>query len=323
MPAVSVIIPVYNVEQYVERCIRSVLAQDFTDIEIILVDDGSTDASGIICDSYSLRYANVQSWHKENGGLSDARNYGLDRAQGDYIFFVDSDDYIRQDAIGILYRLITQYNADLAICGFAWQDEDGREIENCVIADEVLNCEQLLDKLSQPGEYCYAVAWNKMYDAAIWKTLRFPKGKLHEDEFTVHRIFLQTAKAVCTSIQLYFYIRRHNSIMTSVVTEREFDSVEALYDRYCEYDRLHLDGRLYPLAKEIWSMTENLLHRLQWKTVSRERRQSIRYIYKKIYAKLVWGDSLTSLEFRRKFAFKLGMWAYCVEQQMERWESKG
>ena len=129
-PAVSIIVPVYNTERFLNRCIDSVLAQTYSDWELLLVDDGSTDSSGSICDEYATQDSRIRVFHKENGGVSSARNLGLDYARGEWITFVDSDDYIAPDMIEKLYETQKRNNADITVCGYRWVDKEGKNLKS-------------------------------------------------------------------------------------------------------------------------------------------------------------------------------------------------
>lgn len=245
---VSVIIPVYNVEDYLSTCIDSVLEQSHKELEVILVDDGSTDKSGKICDAYRKEDSRVRVIHKENGGLSDARNAGIEIAQGSYISFVDSDDYVHKDFIKTLLKACKEYSAEIAVC---------RHFKFCSDA-ELLSCNKkdfcgltLLDKkrafraflLNQNGDF--VVTWNKLYAARLWKYIRFPKGKIHEDCFVSHQLYLDSDKIIYLDDILYGYRSRPSSIIKSADAYREYAAVEAYEmllkltaEKYPEYIRL-------------------------------------------------------------------------------------
>ena len=184
---VSVIIPVYKVEKYLERCVESVQKQTFQNLEIILVDDGSPDLCGAMCDEMAKTDPRIKVIHKNNGGLSDARNVGIEMASGNYIVFVDSDDWLDLDMIALLYRVLKKYNADIAECSYRNICTDRIEEEtNCsakvVEGDRILALEAMLD-----WRWFKPVAWNKLYKRDVLGDIRYPKGKLHEDEYTTYK----------------------------------------------------------------------------------------------------------------------------------------
>lgn len=214
METISVIIPIYKVEAYLEKCIASVQNQSYRNLEIILVDDGSPDDCGKICDRYAGEDTRIKVLHKENGGLSDARNKGLDAATGEYIFFVDSDDFIHPQMVEILYHDLQTTGADISVCGFL-PVEEGEEVSFALPDDretEVYEGEEVMHGL-QHRNLLTVVAWNKLYKRSLFANLRYPKGKLHEDEFLVHQLLHQCKRIVYTDVRLYYYLQRSNSIV--------------------------------------------------------------------------------------------------------------
>lgn len=210
---ISVIIPVYNVEKYLSRCIDSVLKQTYTNYEIILVNDGSTDDSGRICDNYSKTKANIRVIHKENAGLSHARNIGIENATGSHVYFLDSDDYITPDCLQVLYENMQGNKASVSCGSFGFFDDNGLYNE-----DKSLNkvytyvgrdaCVELLY-----GRKFYTSSCNILLKREIAIKNLFPIGKFHEDEMTTFRYFLDTPKVVITEKHTYFYYQREGSIM--------------------------------------------------------------------------------------------------------------
>lgn len=241
---ISIIVPIYNVEKYLPKCIESIMTQTYENIEIILVDDGSTDNSGLICDEYKEKDSRIVVIHKKNGGLSDARNTGTETAKGEYVGFIDSDDYIDKTMYEKLYNAIKQNDADMSICSWVRVDEDGDEIivenESSPLKDEVINGEIALSKVLVNNGVFYVTAWNKLYKKDLVKKIKFPVGKIHEDEFTVHRFMHKCNKIVCISDILYFYLKRSDSITGIKSSDKKkelrslINSSEAMLDR-CEY----------------------------------------------------------------------------------------
>lgn len=235
-PKISVIVPIYNVEKYLEKCVYSIINQSYTNLEIILVDDGSPDKCGEICDEFAKKDNRIIVIHKKNGGLSDARNAGLDIAKGDYIGFVDSDDYIAADMYEKLLNAIISDQSDFAICEyvcvyesdeFAQNDKEQMEmVKKCYSTNEFISDKYLYNC----GKY--VVAWNKLYKREIFKTLRFPVGKQHEDEFIIHRLFAQCDKISYINEELYYYLQRKGSIMKREFDVRRLDFGDAMIDRY-------------------------------------------------------------------------------------------
>lgn len=237
MAEVSVIVPVYQVEQYIRPCVDSILAQTFTDFELILVDDGSTDRSGEICDAYARMDERVKVIHKENGGLSDARNKGMDRAVGNYFMFVDSDDYIAPTMLECLYQSILMEDADLAVCNFLYYFEKDRNKNFSTGTEfEVLSAKDVFYHRKNERNYgIWTVAWNKLYKKEAFGELRFRFGKFHEDEFWANDIYQLDLKIVTIPECLYYYRQRDNSIMGKKSSARDLDIIEALDERIFLY----------------------------------------------------------------------------------------
>ena len=185
-PLISIIVPVYKVEKYLEKCVKSILSQTYKNLEVILIDDGSPDSCPDICDNYANQDIRVKVIHKNNSGVSDARNDGLNVANGEYIGFVDSDDWIDPKMYEILLREILHTNADIAICDYALCKDDGliygkampQELKNRCLCKE-----ELIHEVLQPYGGFFAVIWNKLYRKSIFDKIRFPSGKHVEDEF--------------------------------------------------------------------------------------------------------------------------------------------
>lgn len=237
---ISVIVPVYNVEQYVAKCIESILNQTYKNMEVLLIDDGATDKSGNICDFYAEKDNRVRVHHKINEGLSEARNIGVKLSSADYIVFVDSDDYIVPDMLEVLYGRMQEDKSDLAICNFLYVDESGKSIEdrneNMPIKDEVIAGEEAFARLVSEKYWYYVTAWNKLYKKKLWEGIKFPKGKIHEDEFIAHFILDRCRQVSCVSKALYRYVQREHSITSQKYSVRRLDGVEAFCARV-EYAR--------------------------------------------------------------------------------------
>ncbi len=225
-PDISVIVPVYNVEAYLERCVKSIQAQTFSSFEIILVDDGSTDQSGIMCDKMAAEDSSIRVIHKENGGLSDARNVGMDAALGQYLFFVDSDDYISQDALEILIDLIRDHDAQIAIGGicdsYAGNDTPQRCSVETFICSGTESLKYMLEGKRIPGSAC-----GKLYTRSVCDSRRFIVGKTYEDAFFLPEVLLDSQKVAVTTTPVYNYWHRKGSITTGAVTEKSMDVVRA------------------------------------------------------------------------------------------------
>ena len=225
-PLLSIIVPVYKVENYLPKCIDSILAQTFTDFELILVEDGSPDNCPALCDAAAAKDARIRVIHQKNGGLSAARNAGLDAARGAWIGFVDSDDYIAPEMYEALYHAVQSTGADLALCDYAEVDEAGASCPqmHVSLSGVELTRQELLKKASG---LMVQLAWNKLYRRAIFAQLRYPEGKLNEDLFLIPEVCLQIQKAVVVPKVLYYYVQRSGSIMGKNKTLRHYDAAEA------------------------------------------------------------------------------------------------
>lgn len=239
---VSVIVPIYKVEQYIRQCVESIIKQTYHKLEIILVDDGSPDNCGTICDGYAKKDERIQVIHQKNGGLSAARNAGLDIAKGDYIFFVDSDDWISNDTIQKMLAKYEETNADLVlcdICPFYEADYSGVKKQASPLKSEVLDQKELIERLMQEAAWYYCVVWNKLYPRTLLDGIRFPLDFIHEDEAIAHRIFERCQTIAVIAEPMYYYRQTNGGIMASGVTIKSTDVLTAIADRLsCARDNL-------------------------------------------------------------------------------------
>lgn len=216
---ISVIVPVYNVEKYLDECVASICGQTYSDLEIFLVDDGSTDGSGAVCDKWKEADARIVVIHQENGGLSAARNAGLKMAKGKYLAFVDSDDRIAPDMYEKLMADMVEKDSDIAICAYQVIEEDGRERPARVedMAAGVYTPEQIVCGLygNMRIRTAMVVAHNKLYRKEIFEGVEYPVGKVHEDAYLIHELLLKSQRISVIRDRLYFYRIRSGSIMRS------------------------------------------------------------------------------------------------------------
>lgn len=235
MPEITVIVPVYKVEPYLETCVNSILAQTFTDYEILLIDDGSPDSCGEICDAFEKRYPFIKAVHCENGGLSAARNVGITQAKGRYLSFIDSDDFIAPDMLETFYRLITDNQADISACGI--MDCFGeRKTLRCPAGQTIIcNAEKGI-RIILAGEKLSVNAVNKLYKKSLFDNIRFPVGKTSEDAFVMIKLFGLAATVAITTDPKYFYIHREDSITTKDYRPSDLAVIEA-YEQNFQYIR--------------------------------------------------------------------------------------
>lgn len=251
MAVITVIVPVYKVEKYLQKCVDSILAQSFQDFDLILVDDGSPDRCGEICDAYAEKDKRITVIHKRNGGLSDARNAGIDWAMehsgSEWLAFVDSDDYLHPDFFRIQLETAERESGDLVIC-------DYYDISNVGEIDETQH--SFFDLATEDKNRMYeclcmnwriVTAWNKLYKKDIFAQLRFPVGKIHEDSFVIHRVLWNCHKAVFIPNRLYYYRHRNNSIMAMETPKSRLDGYEAMVQQH-EFGREH---HIFPLETDL------------------------------------------------------------------------
>lgn len=236
---ISVIIPVYKVEDFLNRCVDSILDQTYENLEIILVDDGSPDRCGVICDEYAKKDDRIKVIHKENGGLSDARNVGIEAATGDYITFLDSDDWVHMNYLKVLHSLLKSKNADISVCNFVkiYSENIPPNTGNAIIY-EYSNIDAL-NQLSGEFYVQMVVAWGKLYKTDLFNDIRFPVGKIHEDEFTTYKLLYKAYKVVFTTEPLLYYWQRQDSIMGSgFKIKNRLHAIEAYGERVKFYEKI-------------------------------------------------------------------------------------
>lgn len=236
---ISVIVPVYNVEKYLEKCVDSILGQTYKNIEVILVDDASPDRCPQICDQYAERDKRVRVIHREkNGGLSVARNTGIGVAKGKWISFVDSDDWISSDMLYSLHRMAIRYNAQIVICDFFRVYEDGRDTGESFgkFKNGIFSYRDIVCKFAGDENIWYTVMFGKLFDRRLFKNIQFPENKINEDVFVTLKLFKQCNRVCAVSHKLYYYVSRNNSIMHRY-TIQALDGVEAVYNIFNDFYR--------------------------------------------------------------------------------------
>ena len=230
---ISIIVPIYNVEEQLEICINSILNQTFSNFELILVNDGSPDNCGKICDEYQKKDNRIKVIHKENGGLSAARNSGIEIATGKYIAFVDSDDIIHPRMYEILFECINKSNSDIVQCKFKKfksLDEVKDDLDNYNgYFKKYDNKTAIMDMIDNND--INVNSWNKLYKSELFETLRFPKGKIHEDEFLTYKLLYNSRKITYVDEELYYYYQNDNGIMNGSSILKRLDRIEALEER--------------------------------------------------------------------------------------------
>ena len=301
---VSVIVPIYNVEDYLPKCIDSIICQTYKNIEIILVDDGSPDSCGQICENYKKKDSRIKVIHKENGGLSDARNAGICRAKGSYYVFRDSDDYIHERMIETLVEGVVSTSADIAVCSFKNVKEDEIiDIHSGINTGSYKLISEDIDRLSYfyGDKYTeFTVAWNKIYPASFFKEIKYPKGKIHEDEFTTYKLLELAKKIAYIDVPLYYYVSRSSSIMGEEFSLKRLHRLDAISERMDHY---------LSLGKYDWYEKNLFLYRIfyvrYYKAVQKQKMDiDILKEYFKTYKKSVLKNILkTNISIKKKLGY--------------------
>ena len=278
-PIISIIVPIYNVGKYLPRCIESILNQTFNNFELILVNDGSTDNSGVVCDDYAKKDTRIKIIHKSNGGVSSARNAGLYVAKGEYIGFVDPDDYIDKNMYEKLYRLCIDNNSDIAICRF--NREINGKIQNKESTEEIieLNNMEAMNELFKGNLYRFSLC-NKLFSKKCFNDVLFPEERIHEDLSTTYKLFANSKKAVYINYCGYIYVRRENSILTSTYNEKRLQAFIA-WDEIIEF----IDKNYYEIIEQViatftyWCV-DNILYILNQVNNSKKKNNYLNIIQK-------------------------------------------
>ena len=213
---ISVIVPIYKVEEYLEKCVNSILNQTYSNLEVLLIDDGSPDNCPQLCDDFAKKDIRIRVFHKKNGGLSSARNYGIEHAKGKYICFVDSDDFVSNDYIETLLKLIKKYNVSISIINYLMVDKETQiPTEKSQIYEKTFNRREAIEELFKSnGVRDYP--WNKMYDASLFSNIKYPVNRKMEDMGTTYKIFAKVEKIAFSNQVGYYYLQRDNSILHSL-----------------------------------------------------------------------------------------------------------
>jgi glycosyltransferase involved in cell wall biosynthesis len=229
-PLISIIVPVYQVEKYLEKCINSIIAQTYKNLEIILVDDGSTDNCPAICNRFQSEDSRIKVIHQENGGLSHARNVGLEHATGDFIGFVDSDDWIEPNMYEILMSVLQESETDIAVCNRQVEYDDSKPIQiNLKSPEKMLySPEDALRKIFNGGSFIFFYVWNKLYKRNVLANIKFPNGKFHEDILWTTQVLGNAKGIISVDYPLYHYIKRSESLTCndSMALRRGKDIIE-------------------------------------------------------------------------------------------------
>ena len=219
---ISIIVPVYNVEEYLKQCLDSILDQTYRNWELILVNDGSTDSSGLICQEYAEKDARIRYYEKENGGLSDARNYGIEQAQGEYLTFVDSDDFLDASHLNVLYNALVNNDVDISIANYTNYQTSTATFYLHTFGDyyeKIYTSEELIDDLSflERNDLSFSTIWGSLYKKSVFSFLRFPKGVIGEDVALIYKMYTQVDKIVYVHKDTYTYRENDSGISKSKI----------------------------------------------------------------------------------------------------------
>lgn len=296
MPLISVIVPVYKVEKYLKKCVDSILSQTLQDFEVFLIDDGSPDNCGKICDEYSEKDNRIIVIHKKNGGLSDARNVALNKISGEYITFIDSDDYVSQNHLETLYNALVNSESDMSVCNISSYSDN--QYDDSFFKPS--NCFKVLDdrkSIFNPAIPPCACA--KLFKKTIFNDIRFPVGRLYEDIFVNHEVLAKAKRLALTGENTYYYLIRSDSIMHQEYKPAFTDIIDALNLRIKKLEEL----KLYDLADEnrrfIYSRVSVAFANLDASVPeNRKRLNEIKKIYEDEYPKLMKATNNSKQKFR-------------------------
>ena len=304
MAEISIIVPVYQVENYIRQCVDSILAQTFTDFELILVDDGSKDQSGKICDEYAVIDERVKVIHQTNSGAATARNSGMNQAVGNYFMFVDSDDYIAPTMLECLHKTILNEKADMVVCNCLYFFESDEKKDFCtnMKLETLSGMEIFYNRKNERNYGIWTVVWNKLIKKEIVQKVKFRSGKYYEDEFWANDIYQMDIKVVTIPDCLYYYRQHDDSTMKKKNIKKNFDIVEALQERIYIYlkeekysdqaykvfiysleyleesKRLITNRKEYENFIQVEKLTKDIVRQLQKRKLSKMKRVSLVFL---------------------------------------------
>lgn len=297
MPVISVIVPVYRVEAYLNRCIQSILNQTYKDFELILIDDGSPDNCPTMCDEYAKQDSRIHVIHQENGGLSSARNAGIDwvfeNSDSEWITFIDSDDWVHSEYIDYLLTAAIDNNVIVSSCSFLRVDEENSVSAPNILDSVIIDPETFFVKNNTNA----TIACGKLYNKICFNDIRFPVGKIHEDEFTTYKILFSCKKVAFTIAPLYYYFTNPDGIMSTVTLQSCLDRSDALFQQYKDLSKVLSKVSTEQLAKSYLNRTFELLYNFKNNTNYNKEFSAHRRNLRKLLKK-------------HKFAFKTNIHLY-------------
>ena len=300
-PLISVVLPIYNIEAYLDRCMEAVLNQTYDNLEILMVDDGSPDGCGAMCDRYAREDSRVKALHKENGGLSDARNYGIAHSTGEYITCIDPDDYVDLDFVEYLYGLADKYSARMSICQHITEYDNGTCKDHGSAGDELLDVETCLRRMLY-HDVIDTSAWAKLYHRSLFDTVSYPKGKIFEDIGTTYALMMQCDNGIAVGYESkYHYMYHMNSIVNSSFSPRKLDLLEMTDKMGHEVVKAYPSLKQAVLRRRVYARFSTLNQMLHTQGYDKERSEIIRFILH--YKKRILKDPLAPR--RDKIAIRL------------------
>ncbi len=289
-PLISVILPIYNIKDYLDKCMRSIIAQTYKNLEIIMVDDGSSDGSEKMCDDYLAKDKRIRVFHKKNGGLSDARNYGIERSNGEYITCIDPDDFVDKDYVEYLYQLLKKFDCKISICQHRVVFDRGKIEEKGFSGAEVLSNKCCIERMLY-HDVVDTSAWAKLYHKSLFDTVQYPVGKLFEDIATTYKLMLQCDKIAVGYQSKYNYIIRSNSIVNGKFNPKKLDLLEMTDNMGKEVLTVYPDLEKAVLRRRVYARFSTLNQMSGVKGLEEKRQEIIDFIMK--YKGVVITDSKT------------------------------
>lgn len=277
MPLISIILPIYNIQSYLPKCMQSLFSQTYKNLEFVMVDDGSTDESGKICDEYEKKDERIKVIHKENGGLSDARNVGISNAQGEYITCIDPDDYVDPDYVSYLYILIKKYKAKMSIAQHRVYYDNGTMRDNGKFGDELLSSEKCMERLLY-HDVVDTSAWGKLYHRTLFNNVRYPKGKLFEDIGTTYKLIIQCENVAVGYESKYNYIFHNDSIVNGRFTPNKFDLIEMTDKMAANVGKVYPNLRRAIRRRQVYARLSTLNQMLNTSDFNKEKNEMINYV---------------------------------------------
>lgn len=318
MPKISVIVPVYNVEKYIERCVDSIIGQTFSDFELILVDDGSPDNCGAICEEYAKKDSRIRVIHQQNGGLSVARNAGIEWAlansDSEWITFIDSDDWVHKKYLEVLLNGALQYDVAISMC---WAVKtDGEEVESETFT---ANLRKVEDAYTYNGKFIASFAWGRLYRKELFLTYRYPQGKLWEDMYVTHKVLFQFPEIAVIEQPLYYYYRNEQSIIRQEWSDKKMDAIYAYEQEIFPYFKNKYPG-VYRLALEGYYLE---VAGLIGQAEQAGQTDVVRRLKKKLRTKMIHSNCLKDFSIRKNYwvyelAFPLFMKIYWIVKAIQK-----